>query len=124
MLRAKYPNLDANNIINRVIKTAIPQSTEPYSPIYGYGLIDPQKALTAQVALVDSNPLGSLAEWVELYRRSAESESIGEVWVPVVPNELDNPDDFDTTQIVPIAVYVFLGVLVVASLIKRLRRRQ
>ena len=124
MLRAKYPNLDANNIINRVIKTATPQSTEPYSPIYGYGLIDPQKALTAQVTLVDSNPLGSLAEWVELYRRSAESESIGEVSVPVVPNELDNPDDFDTTQIVPIAVYVFLGALVVASLIKRLRRRQ
>lgn len=69
LVRAAHPELDANNVINRIIKTATPVDSVP-SPIYGYGLINAEAAVNADVALVDENPLGSLEEWIRLYRRS------------------------------------------------------
>jgi subtilisin family serine protease len=124
LVRAQYPELDANNVINRVIATATKMTDEPYSTEFGYGLIDPEKALTAEVPAVQENPLGSLAEWVKLYRKSAEVPQVGEISAPVEPGELTNTGGFDTTQIVPIGVYVVLGILVLSSLFRRLRRRK
>lgn len=124
LVRAQYPELDANNVINRVIATATKMTDEPYSTEFGYGLIDPVKALTAEVPAVQENPLGSLAEWVKLYRKSAEVPQAGEISAPVEPRELTSAKGFDTTQIVPIGVYVVLGILVLSSLFRRLRRRK
>lgn len=69
LVRAAYPDLDAANVINRVIATADPVGVVP-SPIYGYGLIDGAAAVTASVPLVTENPMGDLAEWIRLYRRA------------------------------------------------------
>lgn len=69
LVRAKYPELNAANVINRIIQTATPVETVP-SPIYGYGKINAYAAVTAEVAPVQANPLGDLAEWIRLYRRS------------------------------------------------------
>jgi len=124
LVRAQYPELDANNVINRVIATATKMTDEPYSTEFGYGLIDPLKALTAELPAVQENPLGSLAEWVKLYRKSAEVPQAGEISAPVEPGELTSAKGFDTTQIVPIGVYVVLGFLVLSSLFRRLRRRK
>ncbi|CAB4558818.1 MAG: S8 family serine peptidase [Actinobacteria bacterium] len=124
LVRAHYPELDANNVINRVIATATKMTDEPYSTEFGYGLIDPVKALTAEVPAVQENPLGSLVEWVKLYRKSAEVPQAGEISAPVEPGELTSAKGFDTTQIVPIGVYVVLGILVLSSLFRRLRRRK
>jgi type VII secretion-associated serine protease mycosin len=124
LVRAQYPELDANNVINRVIATATKMTDEPYSTEFGYGLIDPEKALTAEVPAVQENPLGSLEEWVKLYRKSAEVPQAGEISAPVEPGELTSAKGFDTTQIVPIGVYVVLGFLVLSSLFRRLRRRK
>jgi type VII secretion-associated serine protease mycosin len=124
LVRAHYPELDANNVINRVIVTATRMTDEPYSNQFGYGLIDPGKALTAEVPAVQENPLGSLAEWVKLYRKSAEVSQAGEISAPVEPGELTSAKGFDTTQIVPIGVYMVLGILVLSSLFRRLRRRK
>ena len=124
LVRAQYPELDANNVINRVIATATKMTDEPYSTEFGYGLIDPLKALTAELPAVQENPLGSLAEWVKLYRKSAEVPQAGEISAPVEPGELTSAGGLDTTQIVPIGVYVVLGILVLSSLFRRLRRRK
>ena len=124
LVRAHYPDLDANNVINRVITTATRMTDEPYSTQYGYGLIDPQRALTAEVAAVQENPLGSLAEWVELYRKSTDDPELADMASPIEPGELSSAKGFDTTQIVPIGVYVVLGILVLSSLFRRLRRRK
>ena len=35
-----------------------------------YGLIDAAAAVSAEVAAVDENPLGSIAEWITLHRRA------------------------------------------------------
>lgn len=124
LVRSKYPQLDANNVINRVIATATKMTDEPYSTQFGYGLIDPQKALTQALPLVDENPLGSLEEWVKLYRKSTDVPAAGELAAPIAPKDLENTPDFDTTQIVPIGVYVIFGTLVLVSVLRRLRRRK
>ena len=85
LVRAAHPELDANNVINRIIATATPVDTVP-SPIYGYGKIDAYAAVTADVPLVKKNPLGSLADWIKLYRRGSSTAS---------------PQDWDTSTATP-----------------------
>ena len=70
LVRAAYPELDAANVINRVIRTADPKGEDAPSPLYGYGIIDPVAALTAEVDAVDANPLGSLDDWIRVHRRA------------------------------------------------------
>ncbi|HEU0256392.1 MAG TPA: S8 family serine peptidase [Microbacteriaceae bacterium] len=70
LVRAAYPRLDAANVINRVIRTATPVGRVP-SPLYGYGIVNADKAVTAAVSPVETNPLGSLRDWVRLHRRAA-----------------------------------------------------
>jgi type VII secretion-associated serine protease mycosin len=93
LVRAAYPELDAANVINRVITTADPNGQAVPSPLYGYGLIDPVAALTADVPSVTANPLGSLEEWIRVHRRAAgeqpttteEPEAIVPIADPVTP---------------------------------------
>ncbi len=75
LIRSAYPHLDANNVINRLIRTARPVGNVIPSNIYGYGLIDAKAAVSASVAPVSSNPMGSLADWIRLYRRAEVSPS-------------------------------------------------
>lgn len=72
LIRAAHPELDAANVINRIIQTAMPVEgvTDLPDPLYGYGLLDAEAAISASVPLVDENPMGDLAEWVRLYRRA------------------------------------------------------
>ncbi|MFB4348889.1 S8 family serine peptidase [Microbacterium sp. CR_7] len=72
LIRSAHPELDAANVINRIIKTAIPVEgmARVPDPFYGYGLIDAQAAVTADLPKVSENPMGDLAEWVRLYRRA------------------------------------------------------
>ena len=69
LVRAAHPELDANNVIQRVIATATAKSSTVPSPLYGYGLINPPGAVYDEVAAVSANPMGSLADWVKLHRR-------------------------------------------------------
>ncbi|MFI6785225.1 type VII secretion-associated serine protease mycosin [Micromonospora sp. NPDC050276] len=57
LIRAKYPNLDAANVINRIIRTSRDAGPPGRDPQYGFGAIDPVKALTANVPPVTANPL-------------------------------------------------------------------
>lgn len=86
LVRAAHPDMDAANVINRIIKTAIPVDgvTKVPDPLYGYGLLDAAKAVSASVPTVTENPMGDLAEWIRLYRR-ADAEPLPEPEVtPVV----------------------------------------
>ncbi|MBN9210183.1 MAG: peptidase S8 [Microbacterium sp. 71-36] len=73
LVRAAHPGLDADNVLNRLIRTAKsgPGAGSGQDKLYGYGLVDAAAAVsTASVPSVSSNPLGDLAEWVRLYRRA------------------------------------------------------
>ncbi|GAA1150221.1 type VII secretion-associated serine protease mycosin [Kitasatospora gansuensis] len=66
LVRSKYPELSAGQVINRLIKSAVvPAGQQVPNDSYGYGIASPQKALAANPA-VDSgpkeNPLLSRAE--------------------------------------------------------------
>ena len=69
LVRSAYPNMDAANVINRVLLTADRVTDTIPDPIYGYGLIDAYDALTADVPYVSANPLGSIDDWVVIHRR-------------------------------------------------------
>jgi subtilisin family serine protease len=73
LVRAAHPDMDANNVINRIIETArqpsgITGSADPL--LYGAGLVDAAAAVSASVPSVTSNPMGSLTDWIRLYRRA------------------------------------------------------
>ncbi|RQX18508.1 type VII secretion-associated serine protease mycosin [Micromonospora ureilytica] len=57
LIRSKYPDLNAPSVINRIIRTARDAGPSGRDPQYGFGLIDPMKALTANVPPVTANPL-------------------------------------------------------------------
>jgi subtilisin family serine protease len=82
LVRAAHPDLDAPNVINRIIATARPAAgaTAVPDPLYGYGLVDAAAAVEASVPRVTANPMGSLEEWIRLYRRA----DAGPVPVPTV----------------------------------------
>ena len=72
LVRSAHPDLDAANVINRIIRTAtpVPGVTSVPDKLYGYGLLNAAAAVSASVPHVDANPMGDLAEWVRLYRRA------------------------------------------------------
>ncbi|MFR9777338.1 type VII secretion-associated serine protease mycosin [Micromonospora sp. MS34] len=57
LIRSKYPDLDAPNVINRIIRTARDAGPPGRDPQYGFGRIDPVAALTKNVPTVSANPL-------------------------------------------------------------------
>lgn len=77
LIRSEYPELDAANVINRLIRTADPKGEEVPSTIYGYGIIDPVAALTEEVEAIEANPLGSLEDWIRVHRRADLPEDDG-----------------------------------------------
>ena len=70
LVRSAHPELDANDVINRVVATATPKGTTTPDPLYGYGLVDAAAAVTASVPTVAENPMGDLAEWIRVHRRA------------------------------------------------------
>lgn len=73
LVRAAHPELDAANVVNRIIATARPASSTVPDPLYGYGLVDAAAAVRASVPAVTGNPLGSLSEWITVHRRAEAS---------------------------------------------------
>lgn len=69
LIRSKYPDMSAAQVINRIISTAKPKGEGLPNAIYGYGILDAAAALSAEVPVVQVNPLGSIAEWIRVHRR-------------------------------------------------------
>jgi subtilisin family serine protease len=70
LVRAAHPELDAANVINRVITTARDAGPPGADPTYGFGYLDAAAAVSAEVPAVVANPMGDLAEWVRINRRA------------------------------------------------------
>ncbi|WP_426184296.1 S8 family serine peptidase [Microbacterium sp. TWP3-1-2b2] len=120
LIRSAHPELDAANVINRIIETALPVQgvSELPDPLYGYGLLDASAAVTASVPLVDENPMGDLAEWVRLYRRAdAEPAPEPEVTpVQVEPLPAADPPTEPGSPLLPSADSLRYGTLPLIAL--------
>jgi membrane-anchored mycosin MYCP len=78
LVRSAHPGMNADNVINRLIRTArpAPDQSAGRDVEYGYGLVDAAAAVSADVPMVTASPLGlTLQEWVRLYRR-ADAEPV------------------------------------------------
>jgi subtilisin family serine protease len=118
MIRSMYPEMNAVNVVNRVIQSARKVGFEGYSNSYGHGIIDAEKALLAEIPEVSENPLGSLSKWIELYRPSEPEEAIpGEIVTPITAPELEliQPEPWYANGSVWLSVagYAGLGLLAI-----------
>lgn len=89
LVRAAHPELDAANVVNRILATARPVTPTIPDPLYGFGLIDAYEAVAGDVPLVQSNPLGTIDEWVQIYRRGNDEQVVyplGPVATPEAPD--------------------------------------
>jgi membrane-anchored mycosin MYCP len=57
LIRAEFPALDANNVINRLIRTSVDEGAPGRDEQYGFGVVDARRAVTADVPATTSNPL-------------------------------------------------------------------
>jgi type VII secretion-associated serine protease mycosin len=61
LIWSKYPKLDAANVVNRLFKTAVDKGPSGRDDRFGWGLIDPLAAVSAEVPPVTADPLGRIA---------------------------------------------------------------
>jgi len=90
LVRSAHPELDAKNVINHLIRTAKPAPAMKATPdlLYGYGLVDAAAAVSANLPTVSTNPMGSLQEWIRLYRRADSGPAPQQTVAPVVVDPL------------------------------------
>jgi type VII secretion-associated serine protease mycosin len=59
LIRSRYPKLNAANVVNRLLRTATDRGDPGRDELYGFGVVDAQRAVTASVPEVAANPLGA-----------------------------------------------------------------
>lgn len=139
LVRSAHPELDANNVINRIIMSATPVAgvTKVPDPLYGYGLLDAYSAVAGNFNLVSKNPMGDLAEWVRLFRRAdvdpgQTPEDVPFTVAPLPPAEGPSaaaspffPNELTLRYgTVPLAAITLAGILIVVVGSAYLRRRR
>lgn len=121
LIKAKWPEMSSAQVANRIISTARDTGAPGKDPLYGYGVLDVEAALTEDVPEVEANPLGSMRQWVQVHRPSSgatpgatPSESAApvteEVEAEVAPPEPVAP--IDETGLLPVVVLTGFGLLV------------
>ena len=136
LIRAKYPELSAAQTINRIIGTARDAGKPGFDTIYGYGVLDVKAAVDAELAVPEGNRLGSIEQWIELYRRGqppAEAPSPSAAGqpappeIPAAPAPEAKESAGPSTVLPPLLVLGFSGLLVlllVAGAVHVLRVRR
>ena len=85
LVMAAHPELDAADVINRITATARDAGDPGADVAYGFGLLDADAAVRAEVPHVDANPMGDLDDWIRVNRR--QEASGGEVALAPPPVE-------------------------------------
>lgn len=129
LIRSKWPEMSASQVINRIVSTAKDAGVPGKDPLYGFGVLNAEAALKADVPESKVNPLGSISEWIRVHRRgnlaatapaaapapSSAAPTLPEPTVPVA----EKPSQLDSA--VPAVVVLgfgclFVGILVAAAL--------
>lgn len=61
LVRSRWPTMSAAEVVNRIIKSAKDRGPGGRDNQYGYGLVNPEGALTAEIPAVVRNPLDTTA---------------------------------------------------------------
>lgn len=69
LIRSKWPDMSAEQVVNRIVSTAKDAGAPGKDPLYGFGVLNAEAALKADVPEAAANPLGSISEWIRVHRR-------------------------------------------------------
>jgi type VII secretion-associated serine protease mycosin len=118
LIRAKFPPLNAANVINRLLRTAKDLGTPGRDDDLGYGIVDPVAALTAQVPEVAGNPLmGSTSATPSAAGKPTKTNT-----EPPITISVTNKAGAAIQVGACLAVVVGLGVLIVYLMLRSRRR--
>jgi len=101
--------------------TATPVTSTRPDPLYGHGLVDAYQAVVADVPAVSANPLGSIDEWVTIYRRGDDEQVVYPLG-PIAPPELPTPRIVESSGVgaersgADVIAWSMAGVLVMSLL--------
>lgn len=136
LIKSKYPNLSAAQIIQRITESADDTGATGRDPVYGFGIINPLMALDSSTPQdATENPLGSLKAWIAVHRRQevpaptpadASATPVHEEGETIVKAKIPEPsrpveDRGFLPFIIVGALFVILGLLTVRS-VRRLHR--
>ncbi len=82
LIRSKWPDMSASQVINRIVSTAKDAGQPGKDPLYGFGVLDAEAALKADVPESAVNPLGSISDWIRVHRRGDAVGSVPPVALP------------------------------------------
>ena len=126
LIRSRYPDLSAAQVVNRIVDTARDAGAPGFDTLYGYGILDVAAAVGQDLAVPEQNRLGSMAEWIGLYRRSGEepaatpappAEPAAPEQVIPAPPAPEAVDPGATADPLPAVVVLGFGALVLAVLL-------
>ena len=69
LIRSKWPDMSASQVINRIVSTAKDAGLPGKDPLYGFGVLNAEAALKADVPETKVNPLGTISDWIRVHRR-------------------------------------------------------
>jgi type VII secretion-associated serine protease mycosin len=110
LVRAAHPDLDAANVINRILATARDRGPAGPDFTYGYGLLDAAAAVQGDVALVDENPAGDLAEWIRVNRRAEATPGPTSFAGPSLPERPAGPENPIGTLLPSVTTLQLVGI--------------
>ncbi|MGA8114821.1 MAG: S8 family serine peptidase [Actinocatenispora sp.] len=111
LIRARYPKLNAANVINRLVKTSDDKGPKGRDGKYGFGVVDPVAALTAAVPFTSVNPLGDPNE---LSRRSTPKKAATGL----------GKDSFDILRTLTLSALALMLIAVTLFTLRRLASRR
>lgn len=104
LIRSKWPDMSAAQVINRIVSTAKDAGPAGPDPLYGQGILDAEAALKADVPTTAANPLGSIADWIRVHRKGGGSSLSGpnETAAPTTPAKAVPEPSAPTPRIDPV----------------------
>lgn len=145
LVRAAHPELNAANVVNRIVTTAkpVPGESAVPSPVSGFGVVDPYAAVKVRVSPMPGNPLGSMyTKSMGRWNAAVTAEKVEPpVGATLPPAPFDAPvtgEPWDTTEGLPghewsrmtwllvgagVAVLALVGVVVAIVVVMSRRRR-
>jgi subtilisin family serine protease len=136
LIRSKYPELSAAQVINRIVGTARDAGAPGFDTIYGHGVLDVAAAVGPGVEVPEANQLGSIEQWIQVYRRGkppaeaappAPAENPAAPDIPAAPVPQAHEGAGSSTVLPPVVVLGFSGLfvlLLVAGTVHVLRVRR
>ena len=122
LIRSEHPELSADEVAHRITASAQDAGEPGKDPLYGYGILDVEAAVSADLPEMEESPLGSMEEWIQVHRRHDASPSPSaaasgpplteDVRVEAQPPEPVEP--LNSTGALPIVVLAGFGLLVAA----------